>query len=100
MERSSECAAVMDQHLSAPWPESLERGDEIGGLDLAMVDADISGWAMRAGSLTHDDRRALGDTCESLEDVLPLLPVEARAYFERLIQLGQMTLATRRASVE
>lgn len=84
----------MHEHLlAAVWPATVQRGEESGGLDLVLVDADILGWATQAGSLSLVDVAALGTACSDLEAVLPSLPVDARPYFDRLVRLAHLTLA-------
>lgn len=85
-------------HLAAPWPESVERGSEIGELDLVKADADIYGWAVASlhGQLTKAERVELTSIADRLEDAVPALPGAASEYFGRLIELGRIASMFRR----
>jgi hypothetical protein len=85
----------MRDHLAAPWPESVERGNEYSGLDIVMVDADIYGYSTRAKSLSPDERDSLSVAARDLEAVLGRLPEDAQPYFERLIPIARLALGER-----
>ena len=87
---------LWDEHLSAPFPAGL-RGQEIEGIDLVMLDADIAGcvstWLGNKGRLDEPRRRWLEGSLDDLARILPLLADrDERVYYERLRQLAQLAL--------
>jgi hypothetical protein len=90
-----ELRALLREHLATPWPESVERGSEYGGVDLVLIDADIFGLASREGPASADDRAWLATTADNLEDLLGQLPVDARPYFGRLVEVARVRAGIR-----
>lgn len=85
------------EHLSAPFPSRL-RGEEIEGVDMVMLDADIAGcidaWLGRGGRLDEQRRGWLKSCREDLRRVMRALDdPEERAYYERLDALARLALA-------
>lgn len=85
-------AEEMERHLATPFPASVEKGLDYGAIDPVMMDADIFGWATRAGALSSDDLDRLSDAKYDLCRSIAHLPTEARPYFERLIVIADETL--------
>lgn len=96
-EREDSVGAVWEDHMRTPFPDRL-RGEEIAGVDMVMLDADIVGcvdsWRGNHGSLDDDRRRSLIKCTEDLDLVLPLLtdPAERR-FYDRLRELARMILS-------
>lgn len=88
----------MRAHFWADWPESVERGAEVDGLDLVMADADIYGWAVASlrGEVTDAERAKLSSIADCLEGAIPALPENAREYFDRLVTLARLAAKFRR----
>lgn len=86
--------AALREHFTATWPESVERGVEIHGVEPVMADADIYGWAVASlhGDLTQGDRARLLSVADQVEGMLPALPENARGYFERLVNLARIAV--------
>jgi hypothetical protein len=87
---------LWDEHLLAPFPTRL-RGEEIDGIDMVMLDADIAGcvstWLGNKGRLDETRRGWLEGSLDDLARVLRLLADEdERAYYERLRRLAQLAL--------
>jgi len=94
MTATSEVQLLWDAHRRAPFPPELA-GEEIAGVDLVMLDADIAGcvstWLRDRGRLDEERRRSLASCLQDVERVLPLLEhQEAHAYYERLRRLTQL----------
>jgi hypothetical protein len=85
-------AAEMKAHMREPFPDSVEKGEEYGEVDAVMIDADIYGWATRAGSLSELDRARLLKAADELERSLAAFPPEARPYYERVLRIARLTL--------
>ncbi|WP_439592410.1 hypothetical protein [Microbacterium sp.] len=100
MAESSELQQLMDEHFAAPWPDSVERGAEYRGVDAVMVDANIFGWATRAGSLTREEILELSQSCNHLDAAIPWIPLRAQPSFERLVQIARLTAANSRGVAE
>ena len=83
---------LMREHLSDGWPESVERGSEIGGVDVVLVDADIYGWATQAETLSPTQADALRTTTGELRAVVGRFPSDAQPYFRRLLEVARLTL--------
>lgn len=82
----------MRQHLASAFPTSVEKGLDYGEVDAVLIDADIYGWATRAGSLTPDDRTRLTTAMDELARSLSEFPTDARPYYERLVRIARLTL--------
>ena len=74
----------MRLHMSELFSKSVEKGIDHGEVDAAMIDADIYGWATRAGSLSALDRSLLAEAADELQRSIDAFPPDARPY-ERLI---------------
>lgn len=85
-------ASEMRKHLTEPFPDGIEKGLEYGEVDPVMIDADIFGWASRAGSLSVVDRQRLAQAMQELERSLKAFPIEARSYYERLVRIARLSL--------
>ncbi|MCU1676851.1 MAG: hypothetical protein JWM93_1609 [Frankiales bacterium] len=84
----------MGLHLAEPFPDSVEKGLDYGEVDAVMIDADIYGWATRAGSLTELDRSRLEQAVDELQRSLDVFPPDAQPYYERLLRIARLTLST------
>ena len=79
-------------HQNAPWPESL--GSMEG--ELMMLDTVIAGCVTYFIQETQLDPQRVGilqDSLSDLHNLMPDLPDQAIAYFERLAALGSTLLA-------
>jgi hypothetical protein len=85
----------MLEHLSTSWPQSVERGREVGGVDVVLVDADIYGWATQAETLGSTQADALRTTVGELQGALDQIPSDAQPYFRRLLEIARLTLEVR-----
>lgn len=87
----------MRAHFQSPWPESVERGIEVSGVDPVMADADIYGWSVSSlhGDLTDDDRARLSSLADDVQRIVPTMPESARGYFERLVALARSAVEFR-----
>jgi hypothetical protein len=88
---------LWDEHWSAPFPSRL-RGEEIDGVDMVMLDADIAGcvqaWLGSNGQLDDQRHWQLQMCVDDLRQVLPTLEdPEERRYYERLDALARLALA-------
>ncbi|WP_144276298.1 hypothetical protein [Demequina sp. NBRC 110053] len=86
-------ADELRRHLREPFPDSVVKGRDYGEVDAVMIDADIFGWASRAGSLTESDRAGLRHAGDELGRSLDAFPENARPYYERLIRIARMAVA-------
>ena len=78
--------------MAEPFPESVEKGEEYGEVDAVMIDADIYGWATRAGSLPPDEKARFRQAADQLERSLAAFPAEARPYYERVLRIAHLAL--------
>jgi len=83
----------MRVHMAEPFPPSVEKGLDYGEVDAVMIDADIYGWATRAGSLSQPDRSRLVQAANELQRSIVAFPPDARPYYERLLRIARLTLA-------
>ena len=89
-------ATLWKAHIDAPFPPRL-RGQEIAGVDVVRLDADIAGcvssWEGNRGKL-DSERWAILTRCRSdLERVLPALSEpQERAYYRRLYDMALIVL--------
>jgi len=95
-------AELWGQHQAAPFPPGC-RGEEIGGIDLVLLDATTAGCAStflaRSRKLDPWRLSVLGLCYHDLAVVVAGLKGEARAYFARLEELASLVLcAVRDAS--
>ena len=71
----------MAQHVTAPFPASVEKGLGYGLVDAVMIGADIYGWALqvaKGSTLSADDRRLLTTARDDLAASLAFFPADAR----------------------
>lgn len=87
---------LQDRHRNLPFPPRL-RGEEIDGVDMVMVDADIDGctqgWLNSSSNLDAGRIMALRSCRDDVERVLPSLadPREAE-YYSVLLDLANAVL--------
>ena len=81
-------------HKAEPSPDSVENELEYGEVLVPMIDADIYGWATRAGSLSGEDRARLAQATDDLQRSIDAFPPDARPYYERILRIARLTLAT------
>ena len=84
------------EHCAAKFPDSC-KGEELEGIDLVLLDADIAGCVSAFigdnGSLDAPRRQLLRELGAHAERVSTTLdPIAGREYFERLYRLSQMIL--------
>jgi hypothetical protein len=86
---------MMAEHLAKPFPSSVVKGTDVGGVDVVMIDADIYGWALQTanGTLTPGERERLGRCADALAAALPQFPPAARPYYGGLLDLANEALA-------
>jgi hypothetical protein len=86
-------SALWREHSKAVFPGRL-RGQELAGVDLMMLDADIAGCIVTwQGSRSLDERHQalLTQLLKDVESVLPLLiDTQERAYYARLGELARL----------
>lgn len=82
----------MRLHMAEPFPESVEKGLDYGNVDAVMIDADIYGWATRAGSLSELDRSRLAQADDELQRSIGAFPPDAQPYYERVLRIARLTL--------
>lgn len=93
-DRRASFAHLWDEHRRAPFPARL-RGEEVAGVDMVMVDADLAGcvdtWLGGSGPLDPGRLSVLRDLVQDLDGVLPLLQDEhERRYYERVRDLARL----------
>ena len=71
----------------------MEKGLDCGEVDPVLIDADIYGWASRAGSLSELDRSRLRQAADELDRSLGAFPMDARPYYERILRIARLALA-------
>lgn len=88
-------ADLLREHIGAPFPESVVRGQDYGEVDAVMVGADIYGWGLQAAerSLTAAERERLSVLREQLQRSLDAFPSDARPYYETLLAIADAALA-------
>lgn len=84
----------LDHHRAEPFPASVEKGSEYGGVDAVLVGADIVGWASQADFLDPIQRRSLRALADDLSESLEAFPEDARPYYGRLLRIARLALAT------
>jgi hypothetical protein len=89
-------AAALSRHLALPFPPAIEKGCSYGRVDPVMIDADIYGWAQAASarSLDHEEVTRLRQARADLAASLVALPDTAVGYYESLLGLADLALAT------
>lgn len=87
---------LMDEHLAAPFPESVEKGVSYGPVEPVLIGADILGWARRVAGgtrLSPAERTKLDGLRRDLVGALDMFPEQARTYYEDLVTLAVEALA-------
>ncbi|MEZ5372414.1 MAG: hypothetical protein R2704_06690 [Microthrixaceae bacterium] len=90
---------VLNRHRSSPFPASIEKGTDYGEVDPVMIDADLFGWSMGIANGAPRDRSVgerLKRSRDELKRSIPLIPPDARDYFERLIRIADLALGNER----
>ncbi len=87
---------LWEHHLRDPFPARL-RGEELAGVDMVMLDADVAGcvdtWLHGSGPLDRGRLALLRDLARDLDGVLPLLEDQHEsAYYGRLRDLARVLL--------
>ncbi len=88
-------AHLVEEHRRSPFPDSVERGVDYGLIDPVMSDADVFGWASTVAAGTALDTESHSGLARLATDMLaslPLIPLGARPYFERLLALAVLAL--------
>ena len=89
---------LLDARRASPYPAELSEGEEVGGIALVMLDADIDGLAAAylasGGTLRADQWFTLRQCVADARTVLPKLTGEPWVYFARLFALAQAMLRT------
>ena len=93
--KMNEIARLWSQHESAEFPAEC-RGEELGGIDLVMLDADAAGCICSflgcRGKLDRT-RHEILRTCRSeLETVVSQLVGRPQQYYSRLLKLSELVL--------
>lgn len=94
MRKDAVVSRLWAAHVRAEFPPRL-RGEELAGVDMVMLDADIAGcvvtWRACHGSLDEGRRQLMGRLLQDLDRVLPLLSDEQEcAYYRRLRRLLEL----------
>jgi hypothetical protein len=84
---------LWEEHLAAQFPAGY-RGEEIAGVDMVLLDAEIAGCIssyLRSRGKLDADRLRITRTCRlHLDQVIPQLNGEAQRYYERLRILSDL----------
>lgn len=86
---------LIREHFADPFPESVQKGEDYGFVEPVMVDADTYGWVLAVADgrrLRGEDRDGLRTARNELRDSLAAFPVEARPYYERLVEMATIAL--------
>jgi hypothetical protein len=87
---------LLSAHDVAPYPAELPHEDDIAGVALVLLDADIAGLAAsyleNEGVLPAEQWRVLSDCAAVARVVVPNLRGDAWVYFARLYALAQAML--------
>jgi hypothetical protein len=89
---------LLEAHDVAAYPADLSVEDEIAGVALALLDADIAGLAatfiQNGGVLPAEQWRVLTECAAVARVIVPGLTGDAWVYFARLYALSQAMLRT------
>ena len=87
---------LLAAHDTAPYPTELSGEDEIAGIALVLLDADIAGLAAsflaNGGVLSAEQWGVLGECATVARVMVPSLTGDAWVYFVRLYALAQAML--------
>jgi hypothetical protein len=92
----SDLEALLAEHLRAPFPASVTKGLDYGEVDAVMIGADIYGWPVsvsRGVPLPPEDRQRLAHARDELSRSIGAFPVEARSYYQQLVDLADAALS-------
>jgi hypothetical protein len=95
--RPANVRALWKAHLGRDFPPRL-RGEEIGGIDMVMLDADVAGCVSTWMASTTDlDQNRLGILRQCVKDAGAVLPAltdpDERRYYEGVAELASALLA-------
>jgi hypothetical protein len=103
MPQESEIQRLWGEHMGAPFPPRL-RGEDLAGVDMVLLDADVAACVMSWRSDHHLDRsrqQLLRKLIANLDRALALLTdLEEIAYYERLRQLTTLIAPASKESQE
>ena len=89
---------LLEAHDVAAYPAELSFEDEVAGVALALLDADIAGLAAtfirNGGVLPAEQWRVLSECAAVARVIVPGLTGDAWVYFARLYALSQAMLRT------
>ena len=89
---------LLEAHDVAAYPAELSSEDEVAGVGLALLDADIAGLAAtylrNGGALPAEQWHALAECAAVARVIVPGLTGDAWVYFARLYALSQAMLRT------
>lgn len=89
-------AEEMKRHMADTFPESVEKGVDVGEVEPVLIGPDIHGWALRLshnGWLSESDRARLEEDASQLERSIRSFPSDAQPYYERVLRIARLTLA-------
>lgn len=92
---ASRLEELMQAHLAAPFPQSIEKGTNYGDIEPVLIGADIYGWALHVSSGTTlgvIERPRLEAAREDLARSLDAVPGDARTYYQQLLDLADEAL--------
>ena len=87
---------LLAEHDAAPFPPTVNKGDDYGEVDSVMIGADIYGWALsveRGRRLSPDARERLSLARDQLLRSLDEFPQDARPYYQHLVDIADAALA-------
>ena len=82
-------------HRDAPFPASVTKGIDYGLVDAVMIGADIHGWASQIADDRALDPVAMTRLTAARDDLrasIDAFPVEARPYYETLVDIASAAL--------
>ena len=91
----TELAQLMQDHLGAPFPDSITKGLTYGEIDPVMIGSDVYGWALavtKGRPLDALQRGRLQAAHDALLRSMNELPESARPYYEGIARLAEATL--------
>jgi hypothetical protein len=86
------------EHGRADFPPDL-RGEEVSGIDMVMLDADVAGcistWLTNGGQLDAARREILAQSMSDLDRVVDQLRGDDERYYRRLREMAALILDMR-----